>query len=134
MTYLDPKKIGKTKINLETIFPSPNAKHVVIEKEAIKKQKGKKIGKKFEILSNEDIENVRILASAEIKSDEAGLLEAALNMGVPVRFIKSEQIKAISPLVNKSEFVEKKTGLPAVAEPAALLAGRRTKLILQKHL
>jgi 3-dehydroquinate synthase II len=62
MTYLDPKKIGKTKINLETIFPSPNAKHVVIEKEAIKKQKGKKIGKKFEILSNEDIENVLTIA------------------------------------------------------------------------
>jgi 3-dehydroquinate synthase II len=62
MTYLDPKKIGKTKINLETIFPSPNAKHVVIEKETIKKQKGKKIGKKFEILSNEDIENVLTIA------------------------------------------------------------------------
>ncbi|MFB5647440.1 MAG: 3-dehydroquinate synthase II, partial [Candidatus Nitrosomaritimum yanchengensis] len=56
--YLDPKKMGKTKSNLDTIFPSPNAKHVVIEKETIKKQKGKKIGRKFKILSNEDIENV----------------------------------------------------------------------------
>jgi hypothetical protein len=37
MTYLDPKKIGKTKINLETIFPSPNAKHVVIEKEKLER-------------------------------------------------------------------------------------------------
>ena len=62
MVYLDPKKVSKTKLNLETIFPSPNAKHVVIEKEAIKKQKGKKIGKKFEILSNEDIENVLTIA------------------------------------------------------------------------
>ncbi|MFB5622013.1 MAG: 3-dehydroquinate synthase II, partial [Candidatus Nitrosomaritimum yanchengensis] len=58
MVYLDPKKMGKTKSNLDTIFPSPNAKHVVIEKETIKKQKGKKIGRKFKILSNEDIENV----------------------------------------------------------------------------
>jgi 3-dehydroquinate synthase II len=58
MVYLDPKKMGKTKSNLDTIFPSPNAKHVVIEKEIIKKQKGKKIGRKFKILSNEDIENV----------------------------------------------------------------------------
>lgn len=62
MVYLDPKKIGKTKVNLETIFPSTNAKHVVIEKDSIKKQKGKKIGKKFEILSNEDIENVLTIA------------------------------------------------------------------------
>ncbi|MEJ2260926.1 MAG: 3-dehydroquinate synthase II [Nitrosopumilaceae archaeon] len=58
MVYLDPKKMGKTKSNLDTIFPSPNAKHVVIEKEVIKKQKGKKIGRKFKISSNEDIENV----------------------------------------------------------------------------
>ena len=62
MIYLDPKKMGKTKSNLDTIFPSPNAKHVVIEKEIIKKQKGKKIGRKFKILSNEDIENVLNIA------------------------------------------------------------------------
>ncbi|MFB5615491.1 MAG: 3-dehydroquinate synthase II [Candidatus Nitrosomaritimum yanchengensis] len=62
MVYLDPKKMGKTKSNLDTIFPSPNAKHVVIEKETIKKQKGKKIGRKFKILSNEDIENVLNIA------------------------------------------------------------------------
>ncbi|MGD2106502.1 MAG: 3-dehydroquinate synthase II [Nitrosopumilaceae archaeon] len=62
MVYLDPKKMGKTKSNLDTIFPSSNAKHVVIEKEIIKKQKGKKIGRKFKILSNKDIENVLNIA------------------------------------------------------------------------
>ncbi len=62
MVYLDPKKISKTKSNLETIFTSPNAKHVVIEKDVPKKQKGKKIGRKFKILSNEDIENVLTIA------------------------------------------------------------------------
>jgi len=60
--YLDPKKIGKTKSNLETIFPSINAKHVVIEKELSKKPKGKKFGRKFKILSNQDIENVLTIA------------------------------------------------------------------------
>jgi 3-dehydroquinate synthase II len=62
MIYLDPKKMGKTKVNLDTIFPSQNAKHVIIEKEIIKKQKGKKIGRKFKILSNEDIEDVLNIA------------------------------------------------------------------------
>ena len=61
MVYLDPKKIGKTKTKLETIFPSPNAKHIVMEKEFTKKPKGKKVGKKFKILSNSDIENVLTL-------------------------------------------------------------------------
>jgi len=62
MAYLDPKKITKTKANLETIFPSINAKHVVIEKELSKKPKGKKFGRKFKILSNQDIENVLTIA------------------------------------------------------------------------
>ena len=62
IVYLDPKKIGKTKSNLETIFPSINAKHVVIEKELSKKPKGKKFGRKFKILSNQDIENVLTIA------------------------------------------------------------------------
>ena len=60
--YLDPKKISKTKTNLETIFPSINAKHIVIEKELTKKPKGKKLGRKFKILSNQDIENVLTIA------------------------------------------------------------------------
>ena len=58
MINFDPKKIGKIKTKLETIFPSPNANHIVFEKDITKKLKGKKIGRKFEILSNEDIENV----------------------------------------------------------------------------
>ena len=62
MVYLDPKKIGKSKTKLETIFPSPNAKHIVLTKDDAKKPKGKKVGKKFEILSNQDIENVLTIA------------------------------------------------------------------------
>ena len=62
IVYLDPKKMGKTKSNLETIFPSINAKHVIIEKELSKKPKGRKFGRKFKILSNQDIENVLTIA------------------------------------------------------------------------
>ncbi len=58
MVYLDPKKIRKIKTNLETIFPSPNANHIVLEKEKIVKTRGKNIGRKFEILSNNDIDLV----------------------------------------------------------------------------
>ena len=62
MAYVDPKKIKKIKTKLETIYPSPDAKHVVIEKELAKKPKGKKVGRKFKILSNDDIENVLNIA------------------------------------------------------------------------
>ena len=56
--YLDPKKIAKTKTKLEILFSSPSAKHIILEKGTGKKPRGKKVGRKFKILSNKDIENV----------------------------------------------------------------------------
>jgi len=62
MVYLDPKKMGKKKSKLQTVFPSNNANYVVLEKENAVKPRGKKIGRKFQILSNTDIENVLSIA------------------------------------------------------------------------
>jgi len=58
MVYLDPKKLGKKKTKLLTVFPSSIAKYVVLEKEGVSKSKGKKVGRKFKVLSNADIENI----------------------------------------------------------------------------
>ncbi len=78
------------------------------------------------------MEEVRLLASAEIKADEAGLLTASETLGVPIRFIAAEEIQASSREFSHSDFVAEKVNLPAVAEPAALLAGRRTRFICRK--
>jgi len=56
--YLDPKKLGKKKTKLQTISTSNSSNYVVLEKEGVSKPKGKKIGIKFEVLSNSDIEDV----------------------------------------------------------------------------
>jgi len=56
MIFADPKNLTKTKI--QTIFPSQNANYVILDKAKTKKSKGKKIGKRFEVLSNKDIENI----------------------------------------------------------------------------
>ena len=61
MIYLDPKKIGKKKTKLETVYPSGLAKYVVLEKESTK-PKGKKVGKRFQVLSNKDIEDILEIA------------------------------------------------------------------------
>jgi len=58
MVYVDPKKLGKKKTKLHTVFPSNAAKYVVLEKEGASKPKGKKVGMKFKVLSNSDIENI----------------------------------------------------------------------------
>ncbi len=79
------------------------------------------------------LEKVRFIASADIKENEAGLIEAAKTLNVPLRFIASDEIRNCAKEFTHSEFVEQKVNLPAVAEPAALIAGRRTKLVLTKR-
>jgi cobalt-precorrin 5A hydrolase len=80
-----------------------------------------------------EISQVRLISSADIKSREQGLLEAANELSVPLRFISSEEIRDSRRRFHHSDFVRQKVNLPAVAEPAALLAGRRTRLILRKR-
>jgi cobalt-precorrin 5A hydrolase len=75
---------------------------------------------------------VRLLASADIKAGEAGLLEASRLLSLPLRFISSEELRSTAKSFQRSELVQRKVALPAVAEPAALLAGRRTRLVLPK--
>jgi cobalt-precorrin 5A hydrolase len=78
------------------------------------------------------LEEVRLIASAAIKADEPGLIAAAETLGIPLRFIPTAEIRASSRAFSHSAFVEKKVNLPAVAEPAALLAGKRTRFISRK--
>ncbi len=62
MVYLDPKSLGKIKTKLTTVYPSTAAKYVVLNKDSVSKPKGKKIGRKFKVLSNKDIEKILISA------------------------------------------------------------------------
>lgn len=78
------------------------------------------------------ISRVRLLASADVKAHEEGLAAAARRLRIPLRLVPSEDIRAAARDFGRSEFVRGKIGLPAVAEPAALLAGRRTRLLLPK--
>ncbi|MGA2034956.1 MAG: cobalamin biosynthesis protein [Thermoguttaceae bacterium] len=80
------------------------------------------------------LDSVRLLASADLKAEEPGLLEAARQLGLPLRLIPSQEIRETILAFERSEFVDEKVHLPAVAEPAALLAGRRTRLILPKQI
>lgn len=83
-------------------------------------------------LAGASLESVRLLASADVKAQEPGLIEAARALGVPLRFVPSGEILSSERAFSRSEFVKRKVGVPAVAEPCALLAGRRTRLLLPK--
>ncbi|KRT60879.1 MAG: 3-dehydroquinate synthase [Thaumarchaeota archaeon CSP1-1] len=62
MIYLDPKSISKIKTKLATVYPSTSAKYVILDKESSTKPKGKKVGRKFKVLSNNDIEKILVSA------------------------------------------------------------------------
>lgn len=76
---------------------------------------------------------VRFLATADVKAGEEGLILAAKELGLPLRFIGSGEIRASFREFTPSPLAAEKINLPAVAEPAALLTGRRTRLILPRR-
>lgn len=57
LIYLDPKKLGRQKTGMQTLSASSASDYILLEKGA-KKPKGKKAGRKFEVLSNADIEDI----------------------------------------------------------------------------
>lgn len=79
------------------------------------------------------IGDVRFIASADIKAREPGLIGAAAQLGLPFRVIAADTIRTFSGAFAQSAFVMEKANLPAVAEPAALLAGRRASLLLARR-
>jgi cobalt-precorrin 5A hydrolase len=78
------------------------------------------------------LDQVRFLASADIKADEKGLLEAAVLLGIPLRLVSSDEMRSSTRGFTHSRLAQEKVNLPAVAEPAALLAGRRTQLLVPR--
>src|SRR3972149_11994541 len=79
------------------------------------------------------IGHVRLLSTIDIKSEEPGLLQAADDLGIPLRIVSREEIAVCAKEHGKSNFVKEKIGVWAVCEPAALIAGMKTRLILTKQ-
>ena len=74
--------------------------------------------------------SVATLASIDVKRDEAGLLDAAERLGVPVRFHSAEALSAVEP-PNPSEVVRNAVGTASVAEAAVLVSG--AELVAEKR-
>ena len=74
--------------------------------------------------------SVVYLASIEAKSDEVGLLEAAKELGVPLRFYTAEELASMN-VPNPSSVVEDAVGTPSVAEASVLASG--AELLVQKQ-
>ena len=89
----------------------------------------------FTILKEENIalEKIRLAATVDLKKGEKGLKEACSELGLPLVFISRKSIRNFKG-VSSSEVVKRNIGLAGVCEPCALLAGRKTKLVLRKRI
>jgi cobalt-precorrin 5A hydrolase len=76
--------------------------------------------------------SIAIIATAEAKSREPGLLETAERFGVPLVCYSSEELNGIETPSPPSEHALTAIGASGVAEPAALLASGRGELLLKK--
>ena len=74
--------------------------------------------------------SVAALASIDVKRDEAGLLEAAQKLEVPIRFHRAEALSAMEA-PNPSEVVREAVGTPSVAEAAVISSG--AELVMEKR-
>lgn len=73
------------------------------------------------------------IATIDLKSDEAGLIELASDMGVALHFFSKQQLCRVEDVPTPSTMAIKHVGVPSVCEAAAILAGRSGRLIVPKH-
>lgn len=76
------------------------------------------------------IDQVRWLATAEIKRDEAGLVDAASSLGIPLRFVSLQNLRRWA--LTESAQARRTFDIPAVAEPAAMFVGTRTRCLMPR--
>jgi cobalt-precorrin 5A hydrolase len=73
------------------------------------------------------------LASIDVKNDEAGLIDVARTLALPLVFYSREELNQVTGVKNPSTVVEKHVGVKSVCEAAAILAARNGRLIVPKN-
>lgn len=80
------------------------------------------------------LEEIRLAATLILKKNEKGLIKACEDLELPLLFVPRESLENFKSDFPASEIVKRHFGLSGVCEPCALLAGRRTRLILRKQI
>ncbi len=77
--------------------------------------------------------SLAIVATADLKGDEPGVLEFVARHQVPLRTFSLEELGRVAGLPTPSPMVRRKIGIDGVAEPAALLAAGTDRLLVPKQ-
>lgn len=78
------------------------------------------------------VHSIAHLATLELKKDEAGLVEATQELGVPLKWVTAGEIAAVEHQFAQSRIVREKVGVGAVAAPAAWLTAGEPHLVADK--
>ena len=85
-----------------------------------------------EAIAEKTWDNVKAIASIDLKKDEMGLIELANYYRVPFLTFTKEQLKAVEGDFSGSTFVESITGVDNVCERAALCALGENGYLIEK--
>ena len=122
------KNIEISKIIPQNIFIGIGCKRGTAKEHIVKKLKYAMDKQNLEFSS------IKMAASAWVKSDETGLLEAMSELGIPIKFFDKEEILKYENLIEeKSEFVKKTIGVYGISEPCAFMASSgKGKFLVKK--
>jgi cobalt-precorrin 5A hydrolase len=76
--------------------------------------------------------SLRVLATIDAKAEEVGIREAARELRLPLKILPASEIRKVEDRYGSSETVRNAVGVGAVCEPAAVLAGKRARLLQGK--
>ena len=123
------KNIEISKIIPQNIFIGIGCKRGVSKEHIIEKLKYAMDKQNLELSA------IKMAASAWVKSDETGLLEAMKELDIPIKFFEKEEILKLEDLIEeKSEYVKKTIGVYGVSEPCAFLASSGKGTFLAKKI
>jgi cobalt-precorrin 5A hydrolase len=79
------------------------------------------------------LQSLGVIASIDLKADEAGLLAVAQALDVPLRFFAKDELNQVRHVPNPSAMAAKHVGVESVCEAAAILAAHHGELIVTKQ-
>lgn len=83
-------------------------------------------------LGERQLNEVREVATIDLKANEPGLVEFCAQHDLPLRILASATVAARPWVTKTSDWVLQNVGLPGVCEPCALIASPRGRLVVPK--
>lgn len=83
-------------------------------------------------LGGREIDQIREVATIQLKAEEAGLVQFCTQNNIPLRVLTTAQLAARAWVTRSSDWVKQNVGVDGVCEPCALIACTRGELIVPK--